>query len=190
MLVGTTRLYEAMLALDEDVAKLFKVRADFDVEMPWDADGERAYARLVSHRVREAGLPEFDAGAVARLVEHGARLAGSRSRLTTRLGAIADIIDEAARSRHARRRGGRGATAIEAALRAKRRRSDLVEERLHDRLRDGTLLVDVDGTAVGQVNGLAVALVADHCFGYPVRITATVAHRGRGSWSISTARQS
>ena len=175
VLVGTPRLYELMLALDEDVAKLFKVRADFDVEMPWDAEGERAYARMVSHRVSEAGLPPFDAAAVARLIEHGGRLAGSRSRLTTRLGAIADVIDEAA---HDAVRGGAaavGADAVDAALRARRRRSDLIEQRLHDRLRDGTLLVDVDGAALGQVNGLAVALVADHAFGYPVRITATVA---------------
>jgi lon-related putative ATP-dependent protease len=175
VLVGTPRLYEAMLALDEDVAKLFKVRADFDVEMPWDAEGERAYARLVSHRVRAAGLPPFEASAVARLIEHGARLAGGRSRLTTRLGAIADVVDEAAQGAMRDGVASVAAAAVEDALRARRRRSDLVEQRLHDRLRDGTLMVDVDGAAVGQVNGLAVALVADHAFGYPVRITATVA---------------
>jgi predicted ATP-dependent protease len=68
-----------------------------------------------------------------------------------------------------------GAPHVAAALRARRRRSDLVEDRMREVTLDGTLHVDVEGTVVGQVNGLAVALLGDHEFGHPVRITATVA---------------
>ena len=40
---------------------------------------------------------------------------------------------------------------------------------------EGTIRIEVSGAVIGQVNGLAVALLGDHEFGHPVRITATVA---------------
>jgi predicted ATP-dependent protease len=44
---------------------------------------------------------------------------------------------------------------------------------------EGTVLVDVDGSAVGQVNGLAVYQMGDFSFGKPSRITAKT-FMGRG----------
>ena len=38
-----------------------------------------------------------------------------------------------------------------------------------------TLLVDVEGTCTGQVNGLSTMEIGGYCFGKPVRITATAA---------------
>src|SRR2546429_6008787 len=42
-------------------------------------------------------------------------------------------------------------------------------------IQEGTLLVDVEGTRVGQVNGLSVLEIGGYSFGKPVRITATAA---------------
>ena len=65
--------------VDEDLTRLFKVRADFAGDMAWDDAGVATYARLAAHRVAEDGLPPFAADAVARLVE---RLAPSRGTAT------------------------------------------------------------------------------------------------------------
>jgi predicted ATP-dependent protease len=43
---------------------------------------------------------------------------------------------------------------------------------------EGTLLVDVEGEAIGQINGLAVSRVGDHEFGHPARVTATATAGG------------
>src|SRR5208283_3275577 len=40
---------------------------------------------------------------------------------------------------------------------------------------EGTLLVDLTGTCVGQVNGLSVLEIGGYAFGKPVRITASAA---------------
>jgi len=42
-------------------------------------------------------------------------------------------------------------------------------------IQEGTLLVDVQGSSVGQVNGLSVLEIGGYSFGKPVRITATAA---------------
>ena len=41
---------------------------------------------------------------------------------------------------------------------------------------EGTLLIDSDGTRIGQVNGLSVLEIGGYMFGKPVRITASTAH--------------
>jgi len=46
-------------------------------------------------------------------------------------------------------------------------------------IEEGTLLVDLEGKRVGQVNGLSVLEIGGYAFGKPVRITATAA---LGKW--------
>jgi len=54
-------------------------------------------------------------------------------------------------------------------------RHNLIETRIREMIQEGTLLVDVEGTRVGQVNGLSVLEIGGYSFGKPVRITATAA---------------
>jgi predicted ATP-dependent protease len=81
--------------LDEDVRKLFRVKAEFDWRVPFDENGVQGYASFLSSQVRTARLRHFDAGAVARVIEHGARLAGDREWLSTRFVEIAGLAAEA-----------------------------------------------------------------------------------------------
>jgi ATP-dependent Lon protease len=50
-------------------------------------------------------------------------------------------------------------------------RLNLVEERMREMVADGSLLMEVTGSVVGQVNGLAVYDLGDFSFGRPTRIT-------------------
>jgi predicted ATP-dependent protease len=173
VLVGPPRLYRLLYELDEDVRRLFKVRADFDTEMPRDDAGLRAYTGLAAGVVAERALPPLDAAAVARVVEHGARLAEHRERLSARFPEIGDLVAEAGERAAAEGAPVTTAAHVDGAEAARRRLSDLPEQRLRELTVEGTLHVDVSGTATGQVNGLAVAEAGEHRFGHPVRITAT-----------------
>jgi predicted ATP-dependent protease len=175
ILVGPARLYELLYLLDEDFRKLFKVKADFDVEMPWADEAIGQYAAFISRQVRADGLLDFDAAAVARVVEFGARDAGDRRRLSTSFLDIANLVAEAS---HWARLAGSPVTSAEHVQRAieqKAYRSNLIEEKVRRLIDDGTLLVDLTGATVGQVNGLAAIAIGDYEFGRPVRITATTA---------------
>ena len=54
-------------------------------------------------------------------------------------------------------------------------RHNLIETRIREMIEEGTLLVDVTGERVGQVNGLSVMEIGGYSFGKPVRITASAA---------------
>jgi predicted ATP-dependent protease len=180
VLVARPPLYELAYALDEDVRKLFRVKAEFDWRVPWDDDGVSGYARFLSSQVRSEGLRHFEAAAVARVIEHGARLAEDREFLSTRFVEVAGLVAEA--SHWAAGDGSELVTAahVERAIEHKVQRSNLLEQRLLEMVAEGALLIDIDGEQVGQINGLSVLELGDYAFGRPVRITAT-AGLGRGS---------
>ncbi len=173
ILVGSPALYHLLYTADEEFRKLFKVRVEFDVEMPWDDRAPLLYARFVRGRVDVEGLRHMDREAIARLVEHGARLAEDQRRLTTRFAEIVDVVAEASYWAGVAQRSLVTAADVDRAITARQDRAGLVEERIRELIADGTLHVDTSTEVVGQVNGLAVVSVGGHSFGRPLRITAS-----------------
>ena len=172
VLIGSPMLYYLLYALDEDFRELFKVKVDFDDTMPRGPDTEVLYARFVAGACRDEGLRPFAADGLARLIEHGARLAEHQQRLSARLGLLLDLVRESAYcAEHSGHAAVTGAD-VQSAIAQRIRRVNLVEERMARTIAEGTLLLATDGEAVGQVNGISVLATGDHAFGRPCRITA------------------
>lgn len=179
ILIGTPLLYYLLQQYDEDFPKLFKVRAEFASQMERTPETEKEYALFVRSVTLENQLAPFDRGAVARIIEHGARLVEHQARLSTRFGKIADLVREA--EYWARKHGQDTVTAahVQRAIDESIYRSNLIEERIQELIRENTLMIEVEGAAVGQINALSVLMLSDYAFGRPSRVTAT-AQPGRG----------
>jgi len=109
---------------------------------------------------------------VAAIVEHGSRLAEDQTKLTTRFGDLTDIAREAS---YWAGKSGHALVSAEDVHRAVDEwtyRSNQIEELVQKEITEGTLMVDVTGATVGQVNGLSVSTLGDYSFGQPSRITA------------------
>lgn len=172
ILVGHPLLFHLLQAYEEDFPKIFKVKADFDVEVDRDDRLDRQYASFIAKLCREEGLPHFGADAVAEVIRQGVRFADRHDRLSLRFSLVSDLIREA--GYWAKKDGHSFVTRadVEAAVAHKRHRSNLVEHWVQDEIQEGTLMVDLDNEVVGQVNGLSVHQVGDYAFGRPTRITA------------------
>jgi lon-related putative ATP-dependent protease len=172
VLIGSPLLYYLLYAVDEDFGELFRVKVDFDDSLPRTPEFEQLYARFVGVACREEGLRAFAADGVARLIEHAARLVPHQERLTSQLGELLDLVREAAFWAEQRQRDLVTAEDVQHAIAQKTYRANLVDERIGRLIAEGTLLVDTDGEAVGQVNGISVLMLGDHACGRPARITA------------------
>jgi lon-related putative ATP-dependent protease len=172
VLIGSPLVYYLLYALDEDFGELFKVKVDFDDSLPRSPEVELLYARFVGAACREEGLLAFAPDGIAQLIEHGARLVPHQERLTSRLGELLDLVREAAFWAEQRGRDLVTADDVRHAIEQKTYRANLIDERIGRLIAEGTLLVDTDGEAVGQVNGIAVLTLGDHACGRPSRITA------------------
>lgn len=172
IMVGPPMIYHLLQAYEEDFAKLFKVKADFDTEVVRSERQDRQYARFIAKLCREEGLPHFGADAVAEVIRQGFRFADRHDRLSLRFSLVSDLIREsgywARKEQHSFVTRGD----VDAAIAHKRHRSNLAEHWIQDEIKEGTLMVDLDGDVVGQVNGLSVHQLGDYSFGRPTRITA------------------
>ena len=172
IMVGPPMVYHLLQAYEEDFGKLFKVKADFDTEVIRSERQDRQYARFIAKLCREEGLPHFGADAVAEVIRQGFRFADRHDRLSLRFSLISDLIREAGYWARKENHSFVTRADVDAAVAHKRHRSNLAEHWIQDEIKEGTLMVDLDGDVVGQVNGLSVHQLGDYAFGRPTRITA------------------
>lgn len=175
ILIGDRSMYELLYDYEEDFRKIFKVRVEFDEEMPMSDSVIAEYAGRLRALSEKENLSPFDRGAFATMLEHGVRMAGRRNKVTARFVDIADLAREANYAAKAANEHVVRAEHVRNALSSKMERHNLVETRIREMIEEGTLLVDVAGERVGQVNGLSVMEIGGYSFGKPVRITATAA---------------
>jgi ATP-dependent Lon protease len=175
ILIGDRDLYELLYEYEEDFRKIFKVRVEFDEEMPLSDGVIEEYAGRLRGLSEKENLFPFDRGAFAAILEYGVRKAGRRNKVTARFVDIADLAREAHYTAAAAGENVVRAAHVRSAIASKMERHNLVETRIREMIEEGTLLVDLTGTCVGQVNGLSVMEIGGYAFGKPVRITASAA---------------
>ncbi|MDX9740756.1 MAG: ATP-binding protein [Gammaproteobacteria bacterium] len=174
VLLGNRLLYYLLHEYDPDFAELFKVQAEFDEEVVHNAENRNLYARLIAGMARREQLLPFDRGAVARIIEQAARQAADSERLGTHLLGLRNLLCEA--DHWARADGSEvvGAPHVEQAVLRQIRRADRLRQRTYEEIARDTLMVDTEGAATGQINGISVIELGGFAFGQPSRITATV----------------
>ncbi len=172
LLIGNRMYYHLLYQYDDEFKKLFKIRADFDTEMPRNREHLEDYARFISSVCQKDGLLHFDRSAVAKVVEHSSKLSEDQKKLSTRFNEVVEIVYEA--NVWARQKGRQIVLAedVITAIRNKAYLNGAIEERIREMIEREQILIDVHGTKIGQVNGLSVYDLGDHLFGRPHRITA------------------
>ena len=179
VIVGERQLYYQLAQLDPEFSRLFKVAADFDEQIVRSAENNLLYARLVASVARNEELRPIACGGVARALEYSARQAGDGERLSMHIESLADLLREADYWAGQTGRATIGAAKVQHAVDSQIRRLDRVRERMQDEIVRGTIMIDTEGAAPGQVNGLAVLQIGGYAFGRASRITAAV-RLGRG----------
>jgi predicted ATP-dependent protease len=173
VLFGDRLLYYLLQEYDPEFGELFKVAADFEEQIERNADTQLLYARLVATLTRKEALLPFDRNAVARVIEHSARLIGDAERLSTHMHSIADLLRE---SDYWAREAGHAAAEtvdVQRAIDTQIRRQDRLRDQLYEAILRDTLMIATQGTVTGQVNGLSVIELGNFAFAQPTRITAT-----------------
>lgn len=184
VLIGSPKWYYLAYLPDPDLATYFKVKADIDGEMELTDANVNCYSGLIRGMAENHGGSCAD-GAISTLLGLASRWAGQRDKLSARFEMVEDVIGEAVQI--AKQDGERteiNTKDILAAITSRRRRNSQIEDQVHERISDRTVMIDTKGSVTGQINGLTVMQVGDHTFGAPTRITARVSIGRRGITNI------
>ena len=172
VLLGERELYYLMHYYDPEFRELFKVVADFEDDMPWSEDNAMLYAKMVATVAKKHDLLPLTPEGVGRVIEHSSRMAGDIGKLSTHIGSITDILEEADHIAKSDNQDLIGKEAIIRAIENRRYRNSRIKERMFESIEEGTLMIDTDGEVVGQINALSVIQLGEYMFGRPSRITA------------------
>lgn len=171
ILTGDEELYELLSERDPDFSDYFKVEADFGTIMDRTDDNEIEYAKLIGSLSNKKKLRSLNRQAVARVIEYSSRLAEDSKKLTAHIASIGDLLREAdywARESNSKQIGKKH---IDQAVSAQIYRSDRIKQAMLEQIDDGTILIDITGEKIGQINGLVVYNFSRFSFGKPARIT-------------------
>ncbi|MCF8110715.1 MAG: AAA family ATPase [Desulfobacteraceae bacterium] len=179
VMIGSPFIYYLLQYYDPEFPELFRVAADFDVQMHRNKESQDMFARLLRTIIDRENLRHFGKDAVARMIEQSSRIVGDGERMSTRIKEITDLMVEA--DYWAGENGNTGVEAadVEKAVEFMTYRSDRLRQRIQEEIERGTLIIDTHGEVAGQVNGLSVLSLGDFMFGRPNRITARI-QMGKG----------
>lgn len=181
ILTGDADLYEILTERDPDFCDYFKVEADFGVLMPRTHENEIEYAKLIGSLSKKKKLRSLNRQAVAKVIEFSSRMAEDSRKLTAHIASIGDLLREADYWARKSKSNQIGKIHIEQAIDAQIYRSDRIKQAMLEQIDEGTILMDVVGTRVGQINGLVVYNFSRSSFGKPSRITTQV-RLGKGEF--------
>jgi len=171
VLIGDAIWYHLLSMYDEDFWEIFRVKADFDSEVARSDENMFAFAAFISGCCEECDLHHFDRTGVAKVVEYASRMVSDQEKLSSRFAQIKELIQEA--EYWSRKNGTELVSAqhVEKAIEERTFRHNLPDERIREMMKQGTIMIDVDGGVIGQVNGLSIYMLGDVIFGKPSRIT-------------------
>lgn len=181
VITGGEGSYDFLYNEDPDFQKLFKVCAEFDDVVPLNDSNILKYIAFIDDMTEKAGLPCFTDAGLSRLLKEMVRLAGSRTKLSSRFTRVSDLIYESNYRPSGVTDGASGESGADSPLTAENvadavnRRNfmyRLDEERISDRIGRREIIIEVTGKRIGKVNGLAVLDSGYYEFGIPVAVTA------------------
>ncbi len=184
IMIGSPLLYQLLYYYDEDFRKLFKIKADFDVEMGMDNDNVAKMAGFIAYHCNLQQLRHFDREAVAKMIEYSARLAEHQEKLSTRFNDLVELLYEADAWAEIDGAASVGAQQVDKALAEKVYRSNKYEQKILEAIEKEQILLELEGSRTGQVNALSVIDLGDYQFGRPSRVTAAVYPGRRGIINI------
>jgi len=172
VLIGSRILYYLLYNYDPEFKELFKINADFENDTERNDENSLLYAKMIGMIAKDNGLLPLDRKAVGKVIEYSSRLAEDSQKLSTHLASLNDLLQEADFIATQKKLQKITKAEIDEAIIEKIERSDRIKDQIYEAIQRGTILIQTDGNAIGQVNGVAVLDLGNFSFGHPSRITA------------------
>ena len=185
ILVGDRVAYDRLESISREFSRRFRLLADLEASVARDATGIDRTCRFVSAVVQQEDLPPLTRPALAAVIEISARLSDQPSRLTTRIGRLAEIVREAAFLARRYEENEVGREHVESAFARIRRRAGLPSTARTQQSVDSGL-IRLRGRTGGQLNVVTRERMADDIFGAPARLSVTLARASAASLSLES----
>lgn len=185
VLVTTREDYYEMLEEKADFFSFFPIKVEFAETIKANQTHYDAFAMFVATKSAQLNSLHFSADAVTGLLQAMHRLEEDQTRLSTELGLLEKLIVESAAVARLAGSAFVELSHVKAAIKRRYKRHSYIEGHIRESIVDQELMINVEGSAIGQINGLTHIDLADASFGSPVRISANCYAGSRGVLNIA-----
>jgi len=172
IIVGDYLTYHLLYSYDEEFKKLFRIKADFDLEMERSDENIIKIGSFIAYQCREENLLPFHRNALGAIIDFSSRMADEKNKLTASFNELVEIIYESDGWASSEGKNIVKKEDVEKAISKKQFRNNGYEERLMELIQNDTLLIHTEGEKIGEINGLSVIDLGQYSFGRPTKITA------------------
>ncbi len=172
VLIGSRILYYLLYNYDPEFKEIFKINADFEDDTERNNENSLLYAKMIGMISKDNELFPLNREAVGKIIEYSSRMAEDSQKLSTNLGSLSDLLQEADFIAREKNMQKITKTEINEAIIEKIERSDRIKDKMYEAIQRGTILIATEGNAIGQINGMAVLDLGNFSFGHPSKITA------------------
>ncbi len=172
LIIGTSEVYYTLLSYDSDFRKLFKIKVEFEDDAPKTTENIGKLAKFVRSFCMQEELMDLDKEAVAKIVEYASELAGDKEKISTHFNSINEVVGEAAMWAKLDKSKVVTKEYVQKALDERIDRIKKYDTKYLQMVKEDALLIETEGTKVGQINGLTVVTIGDYSFGKPAKVTA------------------
>jgi len=180
ILTGSDLIYDKLCDTDEQFLRLFKVCAEFDFSMPASDENIAGTIAYILETAKKNGLKEVTDSGLCELLRCSSWYAEMQDELTTKLSFIGDLLHEA--NFFATEKID--SQAVKKALEERSFANGITEERISREIETGEMIISLEGSKTGVVNGLAVMDRGLCSFGTPAVISVSVAPGSEGIVNI------
>lgn len=184
ILIGSDALYDKLCDSDDEFLRLFKVSAEFDFSMPANEENIKGTIAYILDVISKNNLRPIDDGAICELLRYSSWYAEMRGELTTKLAFLGDLVFEANYMAGRCGLSGIDERCVKEAMNARDFANGVTEERINKEIQDGEMMISLEGSKIGVVNGLAVMDRGLASFGTPTVISVSVAPGSEGIVNI------
>jgi len=172
VLIGERIFYYLLYQYDPDFQELFKVNADFEDEIVRSDENHQLYAQMIGTIAKRDELLPLTPEAVARVIEPSSREVSHALKFSTHLRTLSDLLKEADYWSRKNDTSAIGRLDIDKVLQSRIERQNRIQMKLYEQIDEGTIMIGLSGSAVGQINALTYLSLGGYNFGLASRITA------------------
>lgn len=178
ILLGKPSVFNLLSSYDEDFKELFQIHSSFDIEMSRNIESEIEYCRFISKYCNEMNIKHLTREAVERIIEYSSRVSDNQNKIALSYNYLYNLLNESDLFADKENKDIIDLDIIEKTIAYRTYMLDNYSKHTNECLKSNTILLDVEGEKVGQVNGLAVYSIGDFTLGEPSKITAST-YRGK-----------
>ena len=184
ILVGSDELYDKLCESDDEFLRLFKVSAEFDFSMPASQENISGTIAYILDTAAKNNMKPVSDAAICELLTYSSWYAEMRGELTTKLSFLGDLLFEADYVATRENLPEISGKCISLAMEERDFANSLTEEKINQEIRNGEMVISLEGTKTGVINGLAVMDRGLASFGTPTVISVSVAPGSEGIVNI------